>query len=88
MPTPANAPTRSDVIALSPEGRGAPEAVVQVPTEVGASLPPHTGDAAAALAELAVEVRPNTRLASAVTLTPAMEGAVLALGKLRPWRTL
>jgi hypothetical protein len=78
----------ADAIALSPEGRGAAEAVVMVPAEVAATLPAHTGDAAAALAELAVEVRPNTRLASSVVLGPAMDGAVLALGKLRPWRTL
>lgn len=78
----------ADAIALSPEGRGAAEAVVQVPAEVAAGLPPPTGDAAAALAELAVEVRPNTRLASTVRLEAAMDGAVLALGKLRPWKTL
>ena len=45
-------------------------------------------NAAAALAELAVVVRPNTRLASTVRLEAAMDGAVLALGKLRPWKTL
>jgi hypothetical protein len=77
-----------DAIAFSPEGRGAAEAVVQVPAEVAAAVPAHRGAAAAALAELAAEVRPNTRLASAVTLTPALDGAVLALGKLRPWKTL
>ncbi len=76
------------LLALSPEGRGAAEAVVSVPAEVAALVPPPAGDAAAALAELAVEVRPNTRLASSITLGPALDGAVLALGKLRPWRTL
>ena len=75
-------------VALSPAGRGAAEAVVSLPSEVAALVPPPSGDDAAALAELAVEVRPNTRLASAVTLGPEMEGAVLALGKLRPWKTL
>ena len=75
-------------LALSPAGRGAPDAVVEVPAEVAALVPPPTGDDARALEELALAVKPSTRLASAVTLDAAFDGATLALSGVRPWATL
>ena len=70
------------------QGAGRALGLAPSPPHPQRGLPPPTGDAAAALAELAVVVRPNTRLASTVRLEAAMDGAVLALGKLRPWKTL
>jgi hypothetical protein len=75
-------------VALSPGGRGAADAVVEVPAEVAALVPPPTGDDARALEELALAVKPSTRLASAVTLDAAFDGATLALSGVRPWATL
>ena len=77
-------------VAFSPEGRGAADAVVEVPAEVAAANPLHAGDDAArrALEELAEVVKPNSRLASSVVVDERMDGAVIALSKLRPWATL
>lgn len=76
-------------IAFSPEGRGAADAVVEVPAEVAAANPLLGGaDARRALEELAEVVKPNSRLASSVVVDEGMEGAVVALSKLRPWATL
>ena len=75
-------------VAFSPEGRGAADAVVEVPAEVAAANP-HTDEASKrALEELAEVVKPNSRLASGVVVDESMEGAVIALAKLRPWATL
>lgn len=75
-------------VALSPAGRGAADAVVEVPTEVASTMAPAGDDEAAAVAELAAKVKPNSRLASAVTLRRAFDGATMALSELRPWATL
>lgn len=76
-------------VGLSPEGRGAADAVVEVPAEVAAAQPRGGGGAERrALEELAEVVRPNSRLASSVVVDERMEGAVIALSRLRPWATL
>ena len=79
-------------VGFSPEGRGAADAVVEVPAEVAAANPHAEGEAGGverrALEELAEEVKYNSRLASTVVVTENMEGAVIALSKLRPWATL
>lgn len=75
-------------VALSPGGRGAADAVVEVPAEVAAATPRGGDDARRALEELAEVVKPNSRLASSVVVDEGMEGAVIALSKLRPWATL
>ena len=75
-------------VALSPAGRGAADAVVEVPNEVVATMAPAGAEEEAAVAELAARVKPNSRLASAVTLRRSFDGATLALAELRPWATL
>ena len=78
-------------VAFSTEGRGAADAVVEVPAEVAAANPLAENDGGAArraLEELAEVVKPNSRLASSVVVDEGMEGAVVALAKLRPWATL
>lgn len=75
-------------VAFSPEGRGAADAVVEVPAEVAAATPRGDDAARRALEELAEVVKPNSRLASSVIVSEGMEGAVISLSKLRPWATL
>ena len=80
-------------VAFSPEGRGAADAVVEVPAEVAAANPLDAGnggggEARRALEELAEVVKPNSRLASTIVVDERLEGAVVALSRLRPWATL
>ncbi|KAK9832037.1 hypothetical protein WJX81_000535 [Elliptochloris bilobata] len=76
------------VIGLSPEGRGMLEAHVTVPNEWLALLPPLTDEDRRVLEEIAPYVGRNSRLASHVKLTHALNGFNIALGELRPWKTL
>lgn len=75
-------------IALAPSGRGAVDAVVEVPAEVAAMVAAPVGEEARQLEELAVTVKPTTRFASAVVLDQSFDGATLALAQVRPWATL
>lgn len=77
-------------ICLSPDGRGAREAHIKLPQELLAAFPPHTGDDARFLAEVADpgSLDRHSRLGSKVTLSKELDGTVLALGALYPWKSL
>lgn len=53
LPSGPPTPFRAPGICLSPDGRGAREAHVKLPQELLAAFPPHTGDDARYLAEVA-----------------------------------
>jgi hypothetical protein len=75
---------------LSPEGRAAREAHITLPNELLAAYPPHTGDDARSLADIAdpKAVDAHSRLGSKVVLNKALDGTVLALGAVYPWKSL
>ncbi|KAK9917600.1 hypothetical protein WJX75_006242 [Coccomyxa subellipsoidea] len=81
----------SDVVGLSPEGRGVMEAVVSIPNQYLAQIPPPSPEDMRALAELSpsgTTVSKNARLASKILLTSALDDVHIALTPLQPWRTL
>lgn len=80
-----------DVVGLSPEGRGVQEAVVSIPNEFLARIPPPSPADMRALSELSPSgtvVSRNARLASKITLTSALDDVHIALTPLQPWKTL
>lgn len=79
-----------DAVARSPEGRGSVEAHVKVPNEMLVKVPAPAGDDQAFLSELADSnsIDVHSRLASRIVLDKDMQGTLVALGKLNPWKTL
>jgi hypothetical protein len=79
-----------DAVARSPEGRGTVEAHVKVPNEMLVQVPPPAGDDEAFLSELAGTgtIDLHSRLASRIVLNKSMQGTLVALGELNPWKTL
>ncbi|KAI3438501.1 hypothetical protein D9Q98_000929 [Chlorella vulgaris] len=79
-----------ETLCLSPEGRGARETHIKLPTELMGSFPPHSGDDARFLVEIAEPkaLDRHSRLGSKVTLSKELEGTVLALAPVYPWKTL
>ena len=79
-----------EAVAQSPEGRGAVEAHVKVPNELLTKFPTPEGDDRRYLNELAEsqDVDLHSRLASRITLDASMQGSLVALGDIRPWRSL
>ncbi|KAK9790509.1 hypothetical protein WJX73_000656 [Symbiochloris irregularis] len=77
-----------DVVGLSPEGRGALEAHVLVPNEALASIPPLNADDTRVLEQLSPDLQPNSRLASRIKLSKTLNQMVIALGAIRPWKSL
>jgi hypothetical protein len=75
---------------LSPDGRDAWQAHIKVPNELSQRIPTPKGDDMAELEDVAEvgDIDGRSRLGSKITLTKDMEGLVLALGGLRPWKTL
>lgn len=79
-----------DAVAGSPEGRGSVEAHVKVPNEMLVKVPAPAGDDQVFLSELAGSgtVDVHSRLASRIVLDKDMQGTLVALGELSPWKTL
>jgi hypothetical protein len=79
-----------DAVARSPEGRGAVEAHVKVPNEMFIKAPAPAGDDIAFLSELAGTgtIDAHSRLASRIVLDKDMQGSLVALAELNPWKTL
>ncbi|PRW59051.1 NADH:ubiquinone oxidoreductase 22 kDa subunit [Chlorella sorokiniana] len=77
-------------LCLSPDGRGVPEAHVKLPTELLAAFPAPAGDDARYLQEVAQRgsLDAHSRLGSKVVLSKELDGAVIALGELYPWKSL
>lgn len=79
-----------DVIGSSPEGRGKGEAHVKVPNELMTMLPSPTSEEQRYLAEIAEgsSLDKHSRLASRIILDQRMQGALVSLSDLKPWKTL
>ena len=79
-----------DVVGNSPEGRGKAEAHVKVPNELLKMLPASTSEEQRYLAEFAESssLDKHSRLASRILLDQRMQGALVSLSDLKPWKTL
>ena len=79
-----------DVVARSPEGRGAVEAHVKIPNELMEKVPAPQGDDERYLTEMAVSytLDKHSRLASRIVLDQGMQGSLVALSEHYPWKTL
>jgi hypothetical protein len=77
-------------VCLGAEGRGKWDAHIKVPNELAARVPVPEGDEARLLAEVAdpASLDVHSRLGSRVVLGRELDGTLLALGDLYPWRTL
>ncbi|EIE20490.1 hypothetical protein COCSUDRAFT_54335 [Coccomyxa subellipsoidea C-169] len=67
------------------------EAVVSIPNQYLAQIPPPSPEDLRALVELSpsgTTVSKNARLASKILLTSALDDVHIALTPLQPWRTL
>lgn len=72
----------------APHGRGAWDTHVFVSKEVMKSLPPPSAVELDDLNESAENLSANSRMASCIPLHKSFDGAVIALGDVRPWMTL
>ena len=75
-------------MVAAPNGRGAWDTHVLVPKEVMKLLKPPLAAELTDLQDAADNVTSNSRMASGVQLSRAFDGAVIALGEVRPWMTL
>jgi hypothetical protein len=77
-------------VAGSPEGRGCMDAHVKIPNEMLDVIPPPTGDDKAVIEELAdpASLDKHSRLGSRIILSKSLQGAVLSIGDIYPWKTL
>ena len=65
-----------------------PDAHVSVPPGVIASIPEMTLDEKLVLTDVAETVTPRSRLASSVRLTKDLDGLVVALAPMQPFKTI
>lgn len=77
-----------EAIGLSPEGRGAIEAHVMIPSEYLVSLPSPDVTDTRIMEQLTPSYRANSRLASRIILSKALDQMVIALGNIYPWKSL
>lgn len=66
------------------------DAHVKIPNEMLDVIPPPTGDDKAVIEELAdpASLDKHSRLGSRIVLSKALQGVVLSIGDIYPWKTL
>ena len=79
-----------NAVAGSPEGRGCVEAHVKVPNELLEEIPAPAGDDDAVLREVAdpQSLDAHSRLGSRIVLDKSLDGVVVSVGDIYPWKTL
>lgn len=74
-------------MVCAPGGRGSWDTHLYVTREVMQQLPTIDASEAYDLQETAEDTNVNSRMASSITLTKQLDGAVFALGNVKPWMT-
>lgn len=79
-----------DALCLGPQGRDQYEAHIKLPNELLDVIPEPKGEESDWLHDIAdgKGLDKHSRLASKVVLTPELDGSLIALGAVAPWKTL